>query len=212
MGQALRSMKTMLAYSQTSNKQNAVASSGLRLGATSLRWYRLDDGVMGGQSETRHRGAPGDGIVFAGTLDTRGGGFASIRADFDGGLAGDALRVKVRGDGRTYKVLLSTGAGGGPWSSTPSWQHDLPTTPGEERSVDLRFSAFVPSFGGAPSRSAAGHVLVPADMRQVGLMLSLYLSDGSPNPERTFGPAGTAFDFSLEVLALEAGECDAPRG
>ena len=98
-------------------------------------------------------------------------------------------------------------SGGGPWSKSPSWQHDLPTTAGEEAEAVLPFGSFTPSFGGAPSRSAAGHSLVPGDMRQVGLMLSLYLSDGAPNPK--FGPAGTAFPFSLDVLALEVvpGSC-----
>ena len=130
-----------------------------------------------------------------------------MRADFGGGLDGGAVRVRYRGDGKTYKVLLSDGQGGGPWSKSPSWQHDLPTTAGEEAEAVLPFGSFTPSFGGAPSRSAAGHSLVPGDMRQVGLMLSLYLSDGAPNPK--FGPAGTAFPFSLDVLALEVvpGSC-----
>ena len=55
-----------------------------------------------------------------------------MRADFGGGLDGGAVRVRYRGDGKTYKVLLSDGQGGGPWSKSPSWQHDLPTTAGEE--------------------------------------------------------------------------------
>ena len=204
MGQALKSMRTAATYSMSANKQNAVPS--MHLGATPLRWYRLDDGVMGGQSETRHADKGGV-LVFQGTLDTRGGGFASVRADLGGGLDGGAVRVRYRGDGKTYKVLLSDGQGGGPWSKSPSWQHDLPTTAGEEAEAVLPFGSFTPSFGGAPSRSAAGHSLVPGDMRQVGLMLSLYLSDGAPNPK--FGPAGTAFPFSLDVLALEVvpGSC-----
>lgn len=75
---------------------------------------------MGGRSATRH--TADDAVLhFAGTLDTRGGGFASVRADFAGGLAGsDALKVRYRGDGKTYKVLLSTGQAGGPWSANPS--------------------------------------------------------------------------------------------
>ena len=63
----------------------------------------------------------------------------------------------------------------------------------------LPLDAFKPSFGGAPSSTAA--VLVPSEMRQIGVMLSLYLSDGSTNPK--FGPAGTAFPFSLDIRALE---------
>ena len=38
-------------------------------------------------------------------------------------------------------------------------------------------------------------------MRQLGLMLSLYLSDGRPNPPKTFGTG--AFSFALDVAAIE---------
>ena len=86
---------------------------------------------MGGRSSTQHT-TEGGALTFAGMLDTRGGGFTSVRADFAGGLKSDALRVRFRGDGKTYKVLLSNGQGGGPWSNNPSWQHDLPTKLGEE--------------------------------------------------------------------------------
>ena len=51
---------------------------------------------------------------------------------------------------------------------------------------------------------AEGLKLVPSEMCQVGFMLSLLLSGGEPNPESTFGAAGTAFEFELEVLALGA--------
>jgi hypothetical protein len=38
-------------------------------------------------------------------------------------------------------------------------------------------------------------------MKQLGLMLSLRLSDGSPNPKETFGEG--IFDFSLFVESIE---------
>ena len=69
-----------------------------------------------------------------------------MRADLGGGLDGGAVRVRYRGDGKTYKVLLSDGQGGGPWSKSPSWQHDLPTTAGEEAEAVLPFGAFKPSL------------------------------------------------------------------
>merc|ERR1711871_361465 len=135
----------------------------------------------------------GGALTFAGMLDTRGGGFTSVRADFAGGLKSNALRVRFRGDGKTYKILLS---------NNPSWQHDLPTKLGEEQSVVLPLAKFLPSFGGQRSRSHAGS-LNPRDMAQVGFMLSLYLSDGTPNPEKTFVQKGTASSFRLEILGVE---------
>ena len=202
MGQGWTSLRTMMAYSVATNRREAVASAKLRLGSTeALKWYRLDDGVMGGRSSTQHT-TEGGALTFAGMLDTRGGGFTSVRADFAGGLKRNALRVRFRGDGKTYKVLLSNGQGGGPWSNNPSWQHDLPTKLGEEQSVVLPLAKFLPSFGGQRSRSHAGS-LNPRDMAQVGFMLSLYLSDGSPNPEKTFVQKGTAAGFRLEILGVE---------
>jgi hypothetical protein len=38
-------------------------------------------------------------------------------------------------------------------------------------------------------------------MMQIGLMLSLYLSDGRPNPKETFGEG--VFPFSLHVKSIE---------
>ena len=71
MGQAFLSMRRAATYSITSNKRDAVSS--MIFGHQPLHWYRLDDGVMGGQSETRHIDRSG-ALGFEGTLDTRGGG------------------------------------------------------------------------------------------------------------------------------------------
>ena len=55
MGQSWTSLRTMMAYSVATNRREAVASAKLRLGSTeTLKWYRLDDGVMGGRSSTQH--------------------------------------------------------------------------------------------------------------------------------------------------------------
>ena len=203
MGQAWRA----LSYPYAANAAEAVAA--LSFEGRALRWHRLDDGVMGGRSESGHAALPSGGLRFAGVIDTLGGGFASIRANLDAPLPARAaaIRVRVRGDGRTYKLLLSNGEPSGPWSNNPSWQADIATraAPGAEPDeVVLPLSAFVPTFGGAPFRGgrAGGLALVPQEMRQLGLMLSLYLSDGRPNPPETFGTG--AFSFALDVSAIEA--------
>ena len=74
-----------------------------------LRWRVVDDGVMGGRSEGSLRSV-GDALVFEGTTNTDGGGFSSIRSDtrrFDLG-AHAGVRLRVRGDGRTYTFRLTT--------------------------------------------------------------------------------------------------------
>lgn len=174
---------------------------------------------MGGLSET-HQSAlfqssyleKPSPLIFSGTINTNGGGFASIRANLPKPLPhnAEAIRLIFRGDGKTYKILLSDGKGGGPFSETPSWQADIPTRnlsnagqdPPEERIIPL--STFQPSFGG---RGAANRLQTElfnfhaAKILQLGLMLSLKLSDGRANPTETFGTG--VFDFKLEVQSIE---------
>lgn len=75
------------------------------------KWQRLDDVIMGGQSESELRpAADGSGALWTGILRVEGGGFCGARSrslSLDlGGYAGIAMRV--RGDGQTYKLNLKT--------------------------------------------------------------------------------------------------------
>lgn len=207
MGQAGRAMS----YDRASNVRNAVpALEFIGTTTTSLKWHRLDDGVMGGRSQTVHTAVDGsDHLHFKGTINTDGGGFASVRAPIPDGLPENAIavRIKYRGDGRTYKVLLSDGGGGGPLSRSPSWQIDVPTDRDDDdgaswQETTLPLEQFSPSFGGAArSRTLSGDErLVPSEMRELGFMLSLKLSNGEPNPPETFGDG--VFDFSLFVASV----------
>ena len=121
----------MMTYDRAGNERNALPA--LNFLNQELRWFRLDDGVMGGQSETNHATTGDEGSLtldFCGTINTNGGGFCSIRADFDG-LPPETkgIRLKYTGDGKTYKFLLSDGTRG---FSTPSWQHDIVTSTDEK--------------------------------------------------------------------------------
>lgn len=203
MGQAVRLMK----YDRAANEANAIPA--LQWAGHPMKWHRLDDGVMGGQSETVHEAK--DGLHFAGTINTDGGGFTSIRAPIHGIPKGtDAIRLLFRGDGKTYKLLLSDGnpSTGSPFARNPTWQADLPTevrTGSEEwQEMTIPLSGFFPAFGGrAEDRPSIEHEykFEPTEVRQVGLMLSLRLSDGSPNPKETFGQG--IFPFSLHVKSIE---------
>jgi len=73
----------------------------------------VNDTVMGGRSSSRIEMQDGV-LTFKGTLNTNGGGFASIRS---GPLRLDAdnqdrVRLRARGDGRTYQVRLTAGSTG----------------------------------------------------------------------------------------------------
>lgn len=200
----------MATYSISQNEQNAL--SVLNLHGTALQWFRLDDGVMGGQSETVHV-VQNDALHFDGTINTQGGGFCSIRAKFPAGLLRTemkGLKVRYRGDGKTYKVILGKGERGGPFSSTPSWQLDLPTTPKQvgDKGWDeamIPFDKLHASFGGGPrskpsQEEVERYVFDPLEMKEMGLMLSLKLSDGRSNPPETFGTG--IFPFSLVVQSI----------
>lgn len=205
MGQAVRLMK----YDRAANEAAAIPA--LQFAGAPLKWHRLDDGVMGGRSETNHESK--DGLHFAGEINTNGGGFASIRAPIQHiPQPSYAFRLVFRGDGKTYKLLLSDGnaSTGSPFAKTPSWQADIPTedrTDSQEwQEMIIPFATLCPAFGGRaedrPSTEEhAGYKFHPAEMRQIGLMLSLRLSDGSPNPVETFGRG--IFPFSLYVKSIE---------
>ena len=230
MGQAMR----MYRYDRDENEKNAIPALtiGGSGGASSsppqppLEWHRLDDGVMGGRSESLHRTDPTTGALrFAGTINTDGGGFCSVRSPIHGGLpeGTTGIRLRFRGDGKTYKLTLSDGTKSkfGP-SRTGSWQHDIPTTrprssPEEEQkpggdgggdddedweTMVIPFSALESSFGPWAKTEAQKAIRFDVtSVRQIGFMLSLKLSDGSANPVETFGTG--IFPFSLEILSIE---------
>ncbi len=220
MGQIIR----MMSYSQSKNMSSKTAIPSLVINNAPLSFYRIDDGVMGGQSQTHidqllqlkkkaitnsdeqeqeQEQEQGNVLVFTGMINTNGGGFTSIRSQLENSIPSSAkgLKIKYRGDGKTYKILLSDGKGGGPFSSSPSWQCDLPTNKdSQEEETSVYFDDFLPSFGGRGTLSQeerGNYKFVNEEMKQIGLMLSLKLSNGDPNPVDTFGDG--IFDFRLEV-------------
>ncbi|VTS05459.1 CIA30 family protein [Tuwongella immobilis] len=80
----------------------------MRLSTAPVHWQVVTDRVMGGISTGILRTGPGDaGIRFEGGLSLeQGGGFSSIRSlPMPLGLGlDDRLRVRLRGDGRTYSL------------------------------------------------------------------------------------------------------------
>lgn len=168
---------------------------------------------MGGQSETILSSAAGSGdeLHFTGQINTQGGGFCSIRAPLEGGLPPEtaAIRVRYVGDGKTFKVLFSDGntSAFGPSRRSPSWQYDLPTKEGVEEIVTIRLDSFIPSLQGGAVET--DRKIDPAQVQQLGFMLSLKLSSGESNPVETFGCG--IFPFSLKVRSIEVVNTDEIR-
>jgi hypothetical protein len=207
MGQAMR----IVSYNRAANERNAIPS--LKLFDQRLSWYRLDDGVMGGQSETIHSDHDGQ-LIFQGTINTNGGGFCSIRTNIAQGVLPtntERIRLKFIGDGKTYKFLLSDGSRStfGPNRKSPSWQVDIPTKKArddedqQEEVMEILISSFQPSWVFGPSKEEKENATFDiSSIREIGLMLSLKLSNGRPNPVETFGQG--IFPFSLKVTSIEA--------
>lgn len=157
---------------------------------------------MGGQSETAHA-LERDQLHFKGTINTNGGGFASIRSKLPSDLdisSAKGMRLRVQGDGKTYKIFLTDGSAGGPMSRNPSWQMDIPTN-GEWQEVEIPFDKLLPSFGPRTPSDVSQYKFEAKEMKEIGLMLSLKLADGSSNPKKTFGEG--IFPFSLRVESID---------
>ncbi|SDN46801.1 CIA30 family protein [Vreelandella arcis] len=76
------------------------------------RWYSVDDGVMGGESQSQFSVVDGEGCFHGEVSLENGGGFASVRRKpngFEPTLANAlGLALTVRGDGRTYQLRLKS--------------------------------------------------------------------------------------------------------
>ncbi len=145
-----------------------------------LGWQVVNDNVMGGKSAGGFR-IDADALVFTGSLNTKGGGFASIRSQpKDLQMNGhSSVRLRVLGDGRTYTLLMRER------DSDYSYQTQFATEPDQWQEVDLLFSAFEPYRRG--TRLQHG-LMRPMEIVQLGIMMN----DGIDG------------DFELKVRRIEA--------
>jgi monofunctional biosynthetic peptidoglycan transglycosylase len=130
-------------------------------------WYVVNDNVMGGRSRGGFKPESGD-LFFAGSTDTNGGGFSSIRTrDLRLDLSAFAgLRVHVKADGRRYTWRLTTDARSR--GRVVSYWADFKTVRGEWRDVAIPFSSFRPTFRGS---DLDGPALDPSRIQGMGLMI-----------------------------------------
>jgi uncharacterized surface protein with fasciclin (FAS1) repeats len=145
-------------------------------------WRTILDGVMGGRSTGRIREGEG-AIRFDGeTSLANNGGFSSMRADVEPGrLAGfDAVRMRLKGDGRSYRFGVRTGAG----QRGDNFWSTFPTVAGQWQEVVLPLAEMDRHIMG---QRLPGRV-DPAAVRG----LELYIYDGKAGP------------FEIEIDSIEA--------
>jgi len=110
-------------------------------------WETIDDVVMGGVSQSEFR-VSSEGVgIFEGVLSLeQGGGFASVRsrpARYDLSPY-EGLEIRVRGDGRRYRLRLATG----PDMEGVAYQAGFETRSGVWQSIRFPFDGFRPRYHG----------------------------------------------------------------
>lgn len=160
------------------------------------QWGPLDDVVMGGVSKGNVRVQDGC-LVFSGFVSTDNrGGFSSARTvDFTQpiDLKGyDGLRVRVRGDGKSYKLIVRCEK---KWDGIGHC-FTFPTKDGEWTDVEIPFSDFKPVFRAKTLEN--GKPLDPKNIFAFQVMLSKFEYDGDLNPNFSPGP------FELRIESINA--------
>lgn len=118
-------------------------------GKDGLDWQVVNDGVMGGLSEGKLTPNPAGTMTFSGMLSLENnGGFSTIRSgplklDLSSHLG---LRLRVKGDGRTYQMRLATDAVFR--GMEVSFGAEFGTQKGEWVEVEVPFADFKGSFRG----------------------------------------------------------------
>ena len=131
-------------------------------------WGKVNDTVMGGLSKGQIS-ASDDIAVFEGRVSLENfGGFASIRSHprFLDLTGYDGLIVRVRGDGKRYRLRLRMDED----FEGPAYQATFFTAAGEWTESHLSFEEFVPVFRGYVIEGAPP--LDPGAIRRVGFMIA----------------------------------------
>ncbi len=147
---------------------------------TALDWYVVNDNVMGGRSDGGFE-ISNDRLTFTGSLNTNGGGFASVRTrprNLELKRT-TAFVARALGDGRTYKLRVMTRDDDVAYSAT------FATSAGRWETHVIDLAGFVPTRRG---RVMQRPPLAPAEIVAVGFMIA----------DKTDGP------FRLEVDWLRA--------
>jgi len=112
-----------------------------------VEWYVVNDGVMGGLSQSAIRLTDQGTGVFEGDLSLENnGGFASVRALLGSRdlSAMTGLEIRVRGDGRTYQLRLRNDGR----MDGIAYRAEFATEEDRWVTVRLLFDAFLPTFRG----------------------------------------------------------------
>ncbi|BBH01007.1 NAD(P)-binding Rossmann-fold superfamily protein [Prunus dulcis] len=173
-----------------------------------LAWGALDDVVMGGVSESTFQIDPNGGEnggptgIFKGVVSTaNNGGFTSIRtknlSTAEDLSAYDGLELRLKGDGRRYKLIVRTSRD---WD-TVGYTAGFDTVGDQWQTVRVPFSSLKPIFRARTVSDAP-----PFDPSNI-LMFSKFEYDGKLNPTFVEG----AFKLPLSSIRAYLKEPITPR-
>jgi NADH dehydrogenase [ubiquinone] 1 alpha subcomplex assembly factor 1 len=132
-------------------------------------WIPINDGVMGGLSQSRIKATDNGTAVFSGIVSLENnGGFASVRAAFEAIDLSDYNSVVVRifGDGKRYQLRLRTDNR----YDGIAYQASFETTGGAWEEIEIPFSSFLPTYRGRRPRGA--RPLNTGNICQIGFMIT----------------------------------------
>jgi len=136
---------------------------------TSGKWYIVNDGVMGGVSNSEITFNDDNTLTFSGNLSPDNyGGFASIRSfikpDTDQEFNGVIIRMK--GDGNTYSLRFRTN------NSFDSYAHQgkVSTIKDEWQEFKIAFNEFEATYRGRKLRNK--EALSSKNIAQIGIMVA----------------------------------------
>jgi len=132
-------------------------------------WRTVNDDVMGGRSQGGSVLEEGQ-LLFTGLINTRGGGFSSVRRQMDpGALAGaQAVILSVKSDGRAYRLIAQTDARFS--GRYVSYQAPVPASQkGEWSDVRVAFSDFVPTVFG---RNVPASEFSPGEVSELNFIIA----------------------------------------
>jgi Complex I intermediate-associated protein 30 (CIA30) len=159
-------------------------------------WGAVDDVVMGGVSSSNIK-LINDVAVFSGYVSTENsGGFVSVRTrNFNPTLnlsAYQGIELKVKGDGKRYKLFLRTESN---WDSL-AYSYSFDTLDNEWVVLQLPFNQFIPVFRAKTVNNAP--VIDSSKICALQVMLSKFEYDGKYNPHFQEGI------FCLEIDSISA--------
>lgn len=149
------------------------------------QWVIVNDGVMGGVSQSEILLSDQGTAIFRGTVSLENyGGFASIRTvsdsyDLDGYTG---LIFKIKGDGQRYQLRLR----GDNRFDGISYRYYVDTQPDIWMTIRVPFRDFVPVFRGRILNDVLP--VAPGQVQQIGMMIS----------DKQAGP------FRLELESIQA--------